>query len=112
MVPVTVTATPSGDCSAIACKIVSVTSNESLAADDVVITGDLTVDLRADRSGNGSGRVYTITVQCKDATGNVASKTVTVTVPHDQGNGNQGGNGNDDNQGDQGNDHGKGGGHD
>jgi hypothetical protein len=116
MVPVTVTATPSGDCTAITCKIVSVTSNESLAPDDVVITGDLTVDLRAERSGNGSGRIYTITVQCADAAGDVATKTVTVTVPHDQGNGNSGngnpgGNGNDDNQGDQGNGHGKGGGH-
>lgn len=52
---------------------------------DWVITGPLTVDLRAERSGKGSGRVYTITVECSDASGNTATKTVTVTVPHDQG---------------------------
>jgi len=114
MVPVVVTATPSGDCIAIACQIVSVTSNEALAPDDVVITGALTVNLRAERSGNGSGRVYTIMVQCTDAAGNVATRTVTVTVPHDQGDGdsgddNQDGNGNGDNQGGQDHGHGKGG---
>jgi len=50
---------------------------------------------------------YTITVQCTDASGNVAMKTVTVTVPHDQGGGGDdqgGGNGG----GDQGNGHGNG----
>jgi len=43
------------------------------------------VDLRAERSGKGSGRVYTITVRCLDASGNIAIKNVTVTVPRDQG---------------------------
>ena len=110
MVPVTITANPLGECSAVACKIVSVTSNEKLAADDVVITGDLTVNLRAQRSGKGSGRVYTITVQCTAADGSSATKTVTVTVPHDQGGGNSGDdNQGDNNQGDNGNGDGKGG---
>ena len=53
-------------------------------APDWVITGNLTVDLRAERSGTGSGRVYTITVRCTDASGNSSTKTVTVTVPHDR----------------------------
>jgi hypothetical protein len=29
--------------------------------------------------------VYTITVTCRDAAGNTASRTITVLVPHDQG---------------------------
>ncbi len=90
LVAVTVAAATSGNCSAVTCKIVSVTSNESIAPEDAVITGNLTVNLRAERSGDGRGRVYTITVQCTDAAGNVTTKTVTVTVPHDQGSGNSG----------------------
>ncbi|RLB32230.1 MAG: hypothetical protein DRG87_00185 [Deltaproteobacteria bacterium] len=54
-------------------------------APDWEITGDLTVDLRAKRSGTGSGRVYTISVKCCDAWGNTATQNVEVTVPHDQG---------------------------
>jgi hypothetical protein len=53
---------------------------------DWEITGPLTVDLRAERAGTGSGRIYTITVECRDASGNVSTGTVQVTVPHDQGN--------------------------
>jgi hypothetical protein len=49
------------------------------------ITGPLTVDLRAERSGTGSGRVYTITVQCTDKNGNFARSAVKVTVPKSQG---------------------------
>ena len=74
------------------CQIVSVTSNEPInglgdgnTAPDFVVTGDLTVDLRAEASGPGSGRIYTITVQCTDDSGNSATSEVTVTVPHDQG---------------------------
>jgi hypothetical protein len=33
----------------------------------------------------GNGRVYTITVQCTDHSGQMTTKTVTVLVPHDQG---------------------------
>ncbi|HKQ04913.1 MAG TPA: HYR domain-containing protein [Blastocatellia bacterium] len=43
------------------------------------------VQLQSERSGNGNGRVYTITIRCTDSHGNVATQTVTVTVPHDQG---------------------------
>ncbi|TMH55770.1 MAG: hypothetical protein E6H53_16340 [Betaproteobacteria bacterium] len=41
--------------------------------------------LRAERSGLGSGRVYTLTYQALDAAGNVQICSATVTVPHDQG---------------------------
>jgi len=54
-------------------------------APDWQITGDLAVNLRAERSGKGTGRIYTITVECNDTSGNTATKTVTVSVPHDSG---------------------------
>jgi hypothetical protein len=52
---------------------------------DWVITGDHCLQLRAERSGNGCGRIYTITVQATDCAGNIsAPKTLTVKVPHSQ----------------------------
>jgi len=43
------------------------------------------VTLRAERSGNGKGRTYTITVTCTDVAGKSATRTVAVEVPHDKG---------------------------
>jgi endo-1,4-beta-xylanase len=40
--------------------------------------------LRAERSGNSDGRVYSINYQAMDASGNSTSATVTVEVPHNQ----------------------------
>jgi hypothetical protein len=92
MVPVTVVASVSDNCdSAPVCQITAVSSNEPVnggdgdTAPDWELTGDLTVDLRAERAGSGNGRVYTLTVECRDAAHNSASKAITVTVPHDQG---------------------------
>ena len=99
LIPIKITPETSGNCSAVTCKIVSVTSNEPITSKDYVITGNLHVKLRATRLGTGTGRVYTITIKCTDAAGNVATKTVTVTVPHDQGDGD----GDNDDQGDGGN---------
>ena len=73
-------------------RIISVTSSEpenGLGDGDTdidwVITGNLTVNLRAERRGVGAGRVYTITVECKDAAGNITLVTTTAIVPHDMG---------------------------
>lgn len=44
-------------------------------------TPDYVFDLRAERSGNGGGRVYTITYVATDYAGNVKTVTLTVTVP-------------------------------
>ena len=92
MVPVNVTATASDNCAVKKCNIISVTSNEPVkglgdgdTAPDWNISGNVTVDLRAERSGPGSSRVYTITVECADSAGNSSTGTVGVTVPHDQG---------------------------
>jgi predicted extracellular nuclease len=67
-----------------ACGVASVTSNEGTSA-DWEIAGSSSVKLRAARAGSGTGRVYTITVRCADASGNVANASTFVTVPHDQG---------------------------
>ncbi len=74
------------------CGIVLVTSNELISgpgdgntAPDWMITGDLTVALRAERSGSGNGRIYTITVECSDTSENSSTETAIVTVPHDEG---------------------------
>ncbi|HIJ54290.1 MAG TPA: hypothetical protein HPP66_14240 [Planctomycetes bacterium] len=40
--------------------------------------------LRAERSGTGNNRVYTITYRAVDDCGNAAVRSATVTVPHDQ----------------------------
>ncbi|TMV43202.1 DUF4091 domain-containing protein [Paenibacillus mesophilus] len=40
--------------------------------------------LRAERSGSGSGRIYTITYTATDKAGNKTSASATVKVPHDQ----------------------------
>ena len=47
----------------------------------------LVVLLRAERAGGGTGRVYTIHIECMDASKNIASQIVEVIVPHDQGKG-------------------------
>ena len=75
-----------------ACEITLVTSSEPVTgpgdttSPDWIVTGPLSVDLRAERLGSGDGRIYTIEVTCTDEAGNQASSTVEVLVPHDQGN--------------------------
>src|SRR5207248_9671641 len=67
----------------------SVASNEPLTrTSDWTVAGPHAVELRASREGDGSGRVYTVTIACQDARGNASSGTTTVLVPRDQGHGN------------------------
>jgi hypothetical protein len=40
------------------------------------------VNLRAERSGSGTGRVYTITITCTDGGGHTTTRNVQVTVAH------------------------------
>ena len=56
-------------------------------ADWEVVPSDGTWNIwvRAERSGQGVGRVYTIEVQVTDASNNSSVRTFTVTVPHDRG---------------------------
>jgi hypothetical protein len=55
---------------------------------DIVIAADCrSVQLRAERDGNGDGRVYTITFKVTDSSGNVGTATARVSVPLSQGSG-------------------------
>jgi hypothetical protein len=91
MEPVTVHVEASDNCHLARCKIISVGCSETTPAHGAVqttagweITGDLTVNLRAERSAAGAGRVYSITVECRDDSGNASTAVVHVTVPPDQ----------------------------
>jgi hypothetical protein len=86
MVPVTLSVAATDACGIASAKIVSVTSNEpqDTKATDWQITGDLSLLLRAQRDGSGTGRMYTITVEVTDPAGNQTRVTTTVLVPHDQ----------------------------
>lgn len=84
----TVTATPTASADVADIELVSATSNEpdngqgdGDTANDIVIVDDLTVKLRAERSGNGNGRVYTLTWKATNACGATAIASATVTVP-------------------------------
>lgn len=70
---------------------VSITSNEpdnsigdGNTANDIMIINDFTFNLRAERSGTGSGRIYTVTYKAIDISGNYAMASVTIEVPHNQ----------------------------
>jgi hypothetical protein len=56
---------------------------ENLTIDQT--TGEITVWLRAERSGPGDGRVYTVHITATDLAENVSTSNVEVRVPHDQG---------------------------
>lgn len=92
IVPISISASASDICAASpVCKITSVSSSEPTdglgdgdIAPDWEILGPLMVNLRAERSGNRGGRTYTMEVTCTDAAGNSTTKSVDVTVPHDQ----------------------------
>jgi hypothetical protein len=85
MVPVSVNVSVADNCTS-SCSIVQVSGNDGASAADWQVTGALTLNLRADRSGGASnGRTYTVTLQCTDDANMTATKTVAVTVPHDQG---------------------------
>jgi hypothetical protein len=66
------------------CEITDVISNEETLEPAWLITGPLTLDLRAERFGKGRGRLYTMTVTCTNTSGLSSSGTVNVRVPHDQ----------------------------
>jgi len=87
MVNVTVAATVQDNCDpAPFTRILSVTANQPIngpgdgnSNPDYVITGNLTLQLRAERTA-GQDRTYTITVASTDFSGNTSTATVTVTV--------------------------------
>ena len=75
----------------------SVASSESIdgtgdgdTSPDWLVVDSHRLQLRAERSGAGTGRVYTLTVACADASGNVATKQLAVMVPKSQAAGSPG----------------------
>jgi hypothetical protein len=84
-VDVTINYAETSTCPA-ACSL-SVSSNEPPVDDktpEFIIVDAHHVQLRAERLGDGTGRIYTITITCTNA-GGTTTKSVTVLVPHDQG---------------------------
>ncbi|MFH2102636.1 MAG: ExeM/NucH family extracellular endonuclease [Chloroflexota bacterium] len=72
--------------------LISVTSNEADnglgdgdTAVDIVIVDNDTVQLRAERSARGTGRIYTLTYLVTNTCGATTTVSVTVTVPLNQG---------------------------
>ena len=68
---------------------VTATSSDPSNPDDILVApdgaGGFAVWLRAERRGNGQGRVYAINATAKDRAGNEQTATTTCVVPHDQG---------------------------
>ena len=89
MVPITIAVSATDNLGpAPVCSVTGVTSNEAQIGlgdgdtpNDWVLTGGLTLQLRAERAGGGDGRVYTVTITCVDGAGNPATRTTTVSVP-------------------------------
>jgi probable HAF family extracellular repeat protein len=88
LVPVTVSVMATDNCdSAPVSRIVSITSDEPVVgptdntSPDWVLGTGLTAQVRAEASKKGNGRVYTITVECTDASGNSSTAATTVWVP-------------------------------
>lgn len=87
MVPVVVTVEATDDSGQSPdCRLASVASSDldngvgdGDTVGDIVLGGPLSVQLRAEQSGN-SGRTYTLRVDCLDGTGNTASASTTVSV--------------------------------
>jgi hypothetical protein len=65
-----------------ASPVIGVDSNEALTPNDVNVNGGA-VQLRAKRSGNWAGRIYSITAAASDLAGNTATASSTCLVPHD-----------------------------
>ena len=75
--------------SEVQCKVIGVNINEQgestgdgNTVNDALILDNHTVALRAERSGKGQGRIYTIAVECTDIAGNSTVEGVEVKVPH------------------------------
>jgi Beta-propeller repeat len=92
MVNVMVNYNVTAGCGGTTTSSLSVASNEPVngigdgnTSPDWVVLGPYNLELRAERAGTGTGRIYTITIFSKDTFGNTASQTVTVSVPHDKG---------------------------
>jgi len=85
MKDVSIDYTTTDNCPAAVTTELAITSNEQINTGDWKIIDNHHIQLKAERSGNGNGRIYTITLTAIDQAGNKATKSTTVLVPHDQG---------------------------
>ena len=90
MVPVEIVGVTDPDNEQVTITVTGVTQDEPVnntgdgdTSPDAVIQGD-TVLLRAERAGDGNGRVYQVTFTADNGIGGTCSGTVTVCVPHDR----------------------------
>jgi hypothetical protein len=97
LIPVTIWANSEDNGGGFITLSASVQSSEPLDAagdgsteEDYVVTppdnaaGTVLVQLRAERSGTGDGRVYTVTITATDTSGNSSEAKVNIRVPHDK----------------------------
>jgi hypothetical protein len=90
LIPITVTLTVKDDYDPQPeIKLESITANEPLEKEDIkdaqIGTDDRQFKLKAEREGkNKTGRIYTVTYSATDASGNKATASAMVTVPHDE----------------------------
>ena len=95
LVEITATVVATDNCPGVTFVLDSVTSDEpdndiadGNTIDDIqgeaIGTPDLAFLLRAERAGTMDGRTYTATYEAEDGSGNTASDSDTVEVPHDQ----------------------------
>jgi hypothetical protein len=96
LVPITATVVAVDTCDvAPVVRLVSITGNEpdnsngdGNTVDDiqgaVFGTADFDFLLRAERRGGGTGRIYTVTYEVEDSSGNKSTEQATVTVPHNR----------------------------
>jgi uncharacterized repeat protein (TIGR01451 family) len=82
MVAVTVNYGVTDNCPSPSCTL-SVTCNETGCREnqDWIVTDSRRVQLRADRTPGGSGRIYAITISCRDSANAITRRTVNVSVP-------------------------------
>lgn len=82
MVPVTITVETTDHCDPNPrARIVAVVSSQPTTRQDWVVTGDLSLELRAENSSPRAARVYFVLVAVSDESGNTKFRTVSVRVP-------------------------------
>jgi hypothetical protein len=91
MVPITIVGVVDPDGDPVAVTATDVSQNEAMDEPGSGNSGpDAQLDplaVRAERSGQGNGRIYTISFVADDGQGGTCTGTVQVCVPHDQGQG-------------------------
>src|SRR5262249_56052032 len=86
MEEVTLRVEATDNCHLAGCKIISVGCSESIPDDGAVhtlgpceITHDLTVNLSSERLCADTARIYSITVECRDDSGNASTAVIDIT---------------------------------